>query len=363
MSVIDTRQTSRAAAEQPGRASGGAVRRRLGTDDLTVLAVFVLTAVLIVASRLISPSLGSWGQVRAILVLSTFVMVVGFGQQTVILMGGLDLAVPAVMTLGAVLMFSYVGDASTALLWGVPLVLLITGALGAVSGLAITILKIPPFIMTLAMGISLASALLGVTGGAPRGTASPLLVGLFNRDWLGVPPIVYLMVAFTVLASLFQRYTTFGRRLYAIGTSPDAAYIAGLPVKPVTILAYAISGAATGLAGILMVGFSEGATLNSGDDVLIPSIAAVVVGGTSILGGRGTYLGAVGGALLLTTFSTMISALGVAAGWRELIYGSVILMALLALQTDFRLWLARIPSTFGSKPLGREQHTNVGGIS
>jgi ribose transport system permease protein len=296
-------------------------------------------------------------------VLSTFVMVVGFGQQTVILTGGLDLAVPAVMTLGAVLTFSYVGDAPSALLWGVPMVLLTTGALGAVSGLGITLLKIPPFIMTLAMGIILASALLGATGGAPRGTASPLLVGLFNRDWLIAPPIVYLMIGFTALASLFQRYTAFGRRLYAIGSSPDAAYIAGLPVKRVTILAYAMSGAATGLAGILMVGFSEGATLNSGDNVLIPSIAAVVVGGTSILGGRGTYLGAVAGALLLTTLSTMISALGVAAGWRELIYGSVILVALLGLQWDLSLLRTRLRIRFSALENTKRRLTRAGGIS
>ena len=136
--------------------------------------------------------------------------------------------------------------------------------------------------------------------------------------------------------------------VYAIGTSRDAAYIAGLPVKRVTILCYAISGAAAGFAGILMVGFAGGATQFSGENVLIPSIAAVVVGGTSILGGRGNYLGAVGGALLLTTFSTMISALGIAEGWRTIIYGIVILWALLALKGDLQLWRARLRSVFAS---------------
>ena len=325
-----------------------AVWRRLSSDDLTALVLFVITALLILSSGWISPGLGSWSQTRAILVLSTFVMVVGFGQQTVILTGGLDLSIPAMLTLGAVLMFSYVGGEPASLVWGLPLVLLVTGAVGAVSGMFIALLRVPPFIMTLAMGIILGSALLGITGGAPQGVASRPLVGLFTADWLGAPPIVYAMAVLTVLVLLLQRRTAFGRMVYAIGSSPDAARIAGLPVKRITVLSYAISAAAAGLAGVLMVGFSQGATLNSGDDILVPSVAAVVVGGTSIMGGRGTYLGVVAGALLLTTLSTMISALGLGAGWRLVIYGTVILLALLALQGDLRQWPRRIRTALGS---------------
>jgi ribose transport system permease protein len=332
----ETRERALAAGRVLRSSRPGARVRRLSTEDLTALALFAITALLIVASAWISPNLGSWSQTRAILVLSTFVLVIGFGQQTVILTGGLDLSVSAVMTLGAVLLFSCIGGSSMALIWGVPLVLLITGLIGAVSGACIALLRIPSFIMTLAIGIILGSAMLGATGGAPRGTVSPVLIGLFAREWFGAPPIVYLMICFTLLASFLQRRTAFGRMVHAIGTSRDAAYIAGLPVKRVTVLCYTVSGGSAGFAGILMVGFSEGATLNSGDDVLVPSIAAVVIGGTSILGGRGTYVGTVAGALLLTTISTMISALGIAAGWRTVIYGSVILFALLALQMDLR---------------------------
>ena len=348
MNPVDLRRNDPNAPERPGNGHDGAGTRWLSREDLTALALFAVTGLLIVASGWISPGLGSWSQARAILVLSTFVMVVGIGQQTVILTGGLDLSIPATLTLGAVLMFSYVGGSSVALIWGVPLVLFVTGAIGAVSGLFIALLRVPPFIMTLAMGIILSSALLGITGGSPQGLASRPLVGLFTASWLGAPPIIYVMAGLTGLVLLMQRRTAFGRMLYAIGTSPDAAHIAGLPVKRVTVLCYAISGATAGFAGILMVGFSEGATLNSGDDVLIPSVAAVVVGGTSILGGRGTYLGVVGGALLLATFSTMISALGLGAGWRAVIYGSVILLALLILQQDSRLWSIRPRRAFGA---------------
>jgi ribose transport system permease protein len=244
-------------------------------------------------------------------------------------------------------------------------VLLITGGIGALNGIGVALLRIPPFIMTLAAGIIVSSTVLGISGGAPLGTVSPLLVAVFAGRWLGMPPVIYLMVIFTIVATLLQRRTVFGRMLYAIGTSPAAAYIAGLPVRRVTILCYAISGAAAGLAGILMVGFSGGASLNSGDGVLLPSIAAVVIGGTSIIGGRGNYLGAVGGALLLTTFSTMINALGIAEGWRTLIYGAVILVALLALHEDFYLWGQRLCASlkFGGRFQPRPNPTRSEGTS
>ena len=354
MSGTDAGNTDRGVQAGKGLVAGTSGRRWPGGEDLTAATLFAATALLIAGSRWISPDLGSLSEVKSVLVLSSFVMVVGFGQQTVILIGGLDLAVSSVTTLGAILLFSWVGGRSIDLLWGVPAVLVITGSIGALNGVCIALLRVPAFVMTLAASIIVGSAVLGITGGSPLGTVSDLLVGLFTASWLGVPPIVYLMAGFTAAVTMVQRRTAFGRMLYAIGTSPDAARIAGLPVEHVTILCYALSGAAAGLAGILMVGFANGASMNSGEGLLFPSIAAVVIGGTSIVGGRGNYPGAVGGALLLTTLSTMVSALGIAAGWRIVIYGTVILIALLALQEDLYLWLARLGNIRSSGP--RDRH-------
>ncbi|MFM8900130.1 MAG: ABC transporter permease [Burkholderiales bacterium] len=321
----------------------------LSNEDKMALALLALTALLIFASGWISPSLGSWNQVRSTLVLSTFVMLVGFGQQTVMLTGGLDLSVPAIVTLGAVALFSWVGADPAALTWGIPAVLGLCATIGAINGVFVALLRVPPFIMTLAMGMIVASALLGITGGSPRGEAAPAVAFLFTGEWLGLPPVVYLMAGFTALALLWQRHSGFGRMVYAVGTSAEAARIAGLPVARVTVLCYAISGASAGAAGILYVGFSGGATLDTGTDILIPVIAAVVVGGTSIMGGRGSFLGVVGGALLLTTFSIMITAIGMSAGWRAVINGGVILIALLTLQENIRAWGASKLRAFGSK--------------
>jgi ribose transport system permease protein len=296
------------------------------------------------ASRWISPGFGGWNQAKAILVLSSFVIVVAFGQQMVILTGGLDLSVASSMTIGGVLTFGWIGASPTALVWGIPAILLLTGAIGGLNGVGVVLLRVPPFIMTLAMGIIVYGVTLGITGGTPRGQASPPLAALFTMDVFQIPLVIYLMAAVALLGSVLQLRTGFGRRLYAVGTNPAAAYIAGLPVRRLTFVAYAISGASSGLAGILMVGYAGGATLTMGQSYQLPSIAAAVVGGTSILGGSGLYLGAVGGALLLTTFSTVISSLGIAEGWRTIIYGVVILLALLVLREELYLWVGRLAS-------------------
>jgi ribose transport system permease protein len=326
--------------------TAASVERRRGGPGLigelsTAFVLFAISAALIVGSRWVSPAFGTWNQAVAIMVLSSVVMVAAFGQQMVMLIGGLDLSVASVIAVGGIMLFGWLGISPTALVWGIPIVLATTALIGAANGVGVAYLGVPPFIMTLAMGITVYSAELGITGGSPGGRPSPLLTDLFAGRILGVPPVLYLMAAFTVGATVLQARTAFGRKVYALGTNPAAAFIVGLPVRRITIICYALSGAAAGLAGILMIGFTNGATLVMGDSYLIPSIAAVVVGGTSIIGGRGHYLGAVGGAVLLTTFSTVIDALGIAEAWRIILYGTVIIVALLLLRDELLIWVAR----------------------
>ena len=315
------------------RASSGF---RIDPDIRNAVLLVAVSAFLIFAARGLGPGFGSLAQIKAILLISSFLMLVAFGQQMVILIGGLDLSVASMMTLGGILAFSWIGGSGTALIWGVPLILAITAALGACSGIGISLLGIPPFIMTLAAGIILYGATLGFTQGTPQGMPSPYLSALFSMTPAGVP-MLYLMAAATLAGWFIQDRTSFGRRLYALGTSPTAAYVVGLPVRRLTIATYAISGASAGLAGILMTGYVSGVTLMMGQGYLLPSVAAVVIGGTSIVGGRGIYPGAVAGAILLTTLSTIVSSLGVAEGWRTIIYGAVIFIALVLLKEDLHV--------------------------
>jgi ribose transport system permease protein len=302
-------------------------------DVRNAVVLLAVSAIVLFGSRVLGPAFGSLEQVKAILIIASFVMVVAFGQQMVILIGGLDLSVASMMTLGGILAFNWIGGSAFGLIWGIPAILAVTGAIGALSGVGVSVLRIPPFIMTLAMGIILYGVILGFTEGMPKGAPSPALAWLFQPGPYGTP-VLYIIPVVALAGWLFQVKTAVGRKLYALGTNPVAAHVAALPVRGLTIATYAISGASAGLAGIMMLGYVGGVTLMMGQSYLLPSIAAVVIGGTSILGGRGIYLGAVAGAILLTTLSTIVSSLGIAVGWRNIIYGVVILIALTLLRDD-----------------------------
>jgi ribose transport system permease protein len=307
----------------------------LDRESVNTIVVFALSIVLIVCSRFISPALGSWSQVLTVLVLASFLIILSFGQGLVILIGGLDLSLPALITLGGVLTTTWVGTGDEGVWYMLPAILALCALVGAVSGIGIVWLKVPPFIMTMATSIVVASVALGYTSGTPRGGSPSSLLWLMKSWFLGVPAVIYFTLAFILAGWLLQNFTALGRRLRALGTNRNAALIAGVSVNRLELVPYAISAACAGFVGMMLVGYSNGATLRMGDSYMLPSIAAVVIGGSSILGGSGTFIGTVGGAILLTTLGTMISAIGLSEGWRTVIEGAIIVGALLVLRGEF----------------------------
>ncbi|MBP2551105.1 ribose transport system permease protein [Neorhizobium galegae] len=324
-------QTPETRFAQQGDSRGSA---RVSRETISAIAVAILCMILLISARFVSASLGSWAQVETVLVLSSFLVVLSFGQGLVILSGGLDLSLPATITLGGILATSIVGSGNPEAWWLLPAILMVCAATGIVSAVGIVWLNVPPFIMTMAMSIIITSGLLGYTMGTPRGAAPEAAVALMKERLLGMPAPVIFLIVFVILGWLFQSRSIFGRYLYAVGTNVEASRIAGVPVNLARILPYAVSAACGGFVGIMLVGYSNGATLRMGDSYLLPSIAAVVIGGSSILGGRGTFLGTVGGAILLTTLGTIISALGLEFGLRTIIEGSIVLVALLLLREE-----------------------------
>ncbi|OHV71142.1 hypothetical protein LCM4577_03025 [Mesorhizobium sp. LCM 4577] len=324
----DIAMPSEASSDQRGR-------QKLDRETVNTLVVFGLSIVLIVCSRFISPALGSWSQVLTVLILASFLIILSFGQGLVILIGGLDLSIPALITLGGVLTTTWVGTGDAGVWYMLPAILAICALVGAVSGIGIVWLKVPPFIMTMATSIVVASVALGYTSGTPRGGSPSALLWLMKAWFLGVPVVIYFTLAFILFGWLLQNFTALGRRLRALGTNRNAALIAGVGVNRLELVPYAVSAACAGFVGMMLVGYSNGATLRMGDSYMLPSIAAVVIGGSSILGGSGTFIGTVGGAILLTTLGTMISAIGLSEGWRTIIEGGIIVGALLVLRGEF----------------------------
>ncbi len=288
--------------------------------------------VLIVTQFVYGDALTSAHYFDSLVVLSCFSAILVLGQGAAILTGGLDLSLPWMIALIGIVTAGMIHGSNTATVWVVPFGLALGAALGALNGVGIVLLGLPPIVMTLAMNGILQGAALVYSGGTPAGFASPAERWFMTGSLGGVTPVVWFLIVFVVFAVLLLRRTPFGRRVYAIGNSALVARLSGVNVGGTLIGVYALSGFCAALVGILLSGFSGQASLGMGDEYLLPSIAAVVVGGTLITGGRGQYLGMLGGVLILTALSTLLAGTTLPNAVRDIIFGLVVLSAMLALR-------------------------------
>jgi ribose transport system permease protein len=169
------------------------------------------------------------------------------------------------------------------------------------------------------------------TGGfSPQDSASKAMRYLATGNAIpGLPNAVLVWAAIGGAAVWMLSRTTFGRAIYAIGNRERAAYLSGIDTRRVTMLAFALSGGLSAFGGVLLAGYASKAAQSMGDAYLLPSIAAVVLGGTHILGGRGSYLGTVAGVVLITLLQSILSVMQITEAGRQLIYGAVIILMLL----------------------------------
>ena len=243
---------------------------------------------------------------NSLVVLGAFLAILALGQGAVILSGGLDLSVPWTIGFCGILAAGMIQGSNEATIWAVPLALGVGALIGFANGLGVGSLGLPPIVVTLAMNGVLQGAALLYSNGTPAGFTSPALRWLMTGAVAGITPVVGLMALFILFGVTLLGRTVFGRWVYAVGNSPRASFLSGVGVKETTIGVYVLSGFCAGLVGVLITGFSGQASLGMGDDFLLPSIAVVIVGGTLITGGRGTYIGMLGGVLLLTALQTLL---------------------------------------------------------
>ena len=202
-------------------------------------------------------------------------------------------------------------------------------AIGLVNGLGVVYLRVHPMIMTLAMATFLQGLLILIAGGTAISLENPLVTWLGNARLAGIPAGILLWLIVSAVVLVVMHATPFGVRAFALGANPLAAARSGVPVNATTIAVFGISGFTSGLAGVLLLGMNGQGYVGIGDPYLLASIAAVVLGGTSILGGLGTYAGTMPGALLLVTVTALITVVNASPGWRSILFGSLILGLLL----------------------------------
>jgi len=300
--------------------SGFLARHRL------ILLAWAGMVVLLLVTALFSPGFLSASNLRSVLVLAAFTGIVALGQTFVIIGGGIDLSVPWVLNSAAILMALLCGGDSLPLLWVAPLLLAAGCGVGLLNGIGVAVFGVPPIIMTLAANVILQGLILVQTGGSPT-PAAPEAIRFLSVGRLGpIPVIVLIWAALAVAASLLLSKAAFGRHLYALGTSRTVADFSGVPTARTIVVTYMLSGAMAALAGMLLTGYSGQAYLGMGDSYLFTSIAAVAIGGASILGGSGHYIGTVAGALVLTILSGLLPALNLSSGALLVVYGAVILL-------------------------------------
>jgi ribose transport system permease protein len=287
-----------------------------------VAGVLLLSIVLAVSSDAFLTT----SNVLNVLRQASLTFLIASGVTLVIIAGGIDLSIGANVGLSACIAATVIKSSGSIVL-GVAAGLACGTAIGFLNGLMVTLLRLPPFIATYGMlwvvhGITFWYMAGETIYGFPPGFRT-----LGSGYVLGIPVPVYLMVLALAALGVFIRYTTYGYELYAIGANGEVARLSGVPVSSRKNLVYTISGAMAGLAAIVYLARLNSAEPDIGEPLLLPAIAAVLVGGTSLLGGVGTLSGTLVGAVTLTLVLNGMNLLNINANWQPLVTGVVILLA------------------------------------
>lgn len=266
--------------------------------------------------------------------IASYFGVLAAGAMMVILLGHIDLSIPWTMSVAAIMSTAIAGpggENSIAAL-SVPAALLFGCVVGLVNGLGVAILRVPSMIWTLGINAVLLGLQVFYTGGfAPQGSASGFMKAIATGHLIGpIPNALFVWLLISVVMVFILRRTPLGRYVYAIGNKEAATYLSGVRTRGVIIACFMWAGFCSALGGVLLAGYADQAYQAMGDPYLLPTIAAVVVGGTHILGGTGKYSGTVMGVLLLTLLSSVLSVLQLAEGYKQIIYGCVIIAMLLS---------------------------------
>ena len=291
-----------------------------------VVFCYLIALVLFAGFSVYMPGFARLSHIRTVFLESALIGIVALGQTLVVITGGIDLSVAWMMTIGAYMVSNLVNSSNANLVWGIPLMLVVTFGLGAINGFC---LRVPAIVMTLGMNIILQGALVALTQGSPGQSAPPLLLTLGQKNLLGIPYLVIIWIIMTVVVMLALFKMKYGRKLFAIGNNATVAKYSGIRVDNTIILSYAISGMTAGIAGALLAGKVGSCYLAMGDTYQFQSIAAVAIGGTSMLGGKGNYLGTVAGSLTITILLGILVALNLPFGVQTMAYGLIVLISVI----------------------------------
>ena len=259
---------------------------------------------------------------------ASFIIIVGIAQMLVLLLGGIDLSVASIAGLCSMIFAMLVTMTSTNPVLAIFIALIAGIGLGAINALFICGLKLTPFIVTLATGQLYQGIIYVATKGVPLTGIPESVTWIGMGNLFGVIPYPTLIMAIiAIIMALILRYTSFGRHIYAVGGNETAAKIVGVRTNRTKMGVYSIAGLLSGISGVLMVLRLGSSQVNIGENWVMPSITAAVLGGTSMSGGSGGVGGTVVGGLLMYAISYSINLIGISSYWDQIVTGAVVLAA------------------------------------
>jgi ribose transport system permease protein len=294
---------------------------RIARNPIFVSLIGIVVVALV--GGIIFPQVFSINYLMQQLQLASFLGIAATGAMLVILIGCIDLSLPWVLTAAAIISSALSG-------MGVPISLgagLLVGLVaGLANGLGAAILRIPSIIWSLAVNFIFLGICVFITGGfMPQGHPTAIIKTIGIGRTLGIPNIVlfWCVLAFYIIVTLSR--TRFGRFIYAVGSNEKVSFLSGIRTRGIIVTIFVMSGICNALTGIMLSGYSNQAFQAMGDPYLIPAIAAVVIGGTSISGGSGSYVGTIIGVIFITYLSSLLSVLQVPEAGRQIFFGFVII--------------------------------------
>lgn len=303
---------------------------------LSAIAILVLLGL----GEAVSPGFARGDQIVRLLTVAAILGIAAAGQNLVVLGGreGIDLSIGAVISLGAVVAGNVMDGADAMILPAIAAAGGVGFAIGLVNGLGVALLRIPPLVMTLGMMGVVQGGLVVASRGVPSGNAAPALMGFVNAPLaFGLPGILVVWAALAAVLALVLGRTTFGWAVTAIGSNERAARLIGLPAGRVRVLLYGLSGLLAGLTGVCVIGYTGNSFISVGDQYVLPSIIAVVIGGTSLAGGAGSYTGTVLGAVALVLLQSVLTTLQMDAAGRQVVFGLTLVALMLLYGRQARL--------------------------
>jgi ribose transport system permease protein len=301
----------------------------LSARRLTAIAPFALAVLLYAVTALLLPGYASLGSLRSLLLLSSLLGIASFGQTLCIIMGGVDLSVPAVIGFADVMFVILYGHGTPA--WAAIVIILVAAtAIGLINAFVSRLLSVNSLIVTLATGTIILGAIWASTHGNMFGTLPEWLVNMVSvvgtTGPIPIPGAVTLWVVLSAIGIFIERRTVLGRWTYAMGANPHAAVLAHVPTMRTWATVFAISAVLSAVAGILLAGFSGAADPSVGDAYLFTTLSAVVIGGTPLIGGRGGYARTIAGCFIITELTMLLIGLGLDVPAQQVCLGALIII-------------------------------------